>query len=103
MITIPYDCPRGYKNCIAISNIMSDNSSSFFCCGENNGETRVVEQDKYTVCFKGQNRDCIDHYDKRDLIHHSSVMINALAAIEKCHDIESQNEADWSPWDDGRV
>lgn len=100
MISIPYDCPRGREDCKALANIKADDNSSFFCCGENNGENRTVEQDKYTVCFKGEHRDCIDHYDKRDLIHHSSVMIQALAVVEKCYDQEMANSADWSPWKD---
>lgn len=97
MILIPYECPRNRDDCVALSNIISDNGASFFCCGENNGKTRRVEQDKYTVCFKGEHRDCIDHYDKRDLIHHSSVMMQALAVVEKCHGLDA-DEADWSPW-----
>jgi len=96
---IPFDCPRGRADCRALSNIIAGKKTSFFCCGENNGENRTVQQDKYTVCFKGEFRDCMDHYDKRDLIHHSSVMIRALAVIEKCHDPEDTDD-DWSPWID---
>jgi hypothetical protein len=76
----------------------SDDSSTFFCCGENNGDARPVEQDKYTACFKGPYRDSIDYYDKRDLLHHASVMLQAVAIVEKCHDPEIK-EKDWSPWE----
>jgi hypothetical protein len=100
MISIPFDCPRKRTDCRSLSNIIADDNSTFFCCGENNGESRSVEQDKYTVCFKGEYRDAIDHYDKRDLIHHSSVMMQALAAVEKCHDPEAQQDCDWSAWKD---
>ncbi len=96
MIEIPRDCPRGRTDCIALSNIVADDKSSFFCCGENDGSTRVVEQDIYTVCFKGEHRDAIDHYDKRDLIHHVSVMSHALAVVQADHEADR----DWSPWGD---
>jgi hypothetical protein len=100
MIEIPHDCPREQTNCKALANIVSDVKSTFFCCGENNGDGRIVLQDKYTVCFKGPYRDVMDFYDKRDLIHHSSVMLQAVAAVEKCHDPELKQEKDWSPWED---
>lgn len=95
MLKIPYDCPRGYSDCRALSNIVSDNKESFFCCGENNGDRRI-KQDKYTVCFKGEHRDEISRNDKRDLIHNSAVIVQALAAIEKVHG----EDRDWSPWED---
>ncbi len=96
MIKIPHKCPRGRTDCIALSNIISDGSESFFCCGENNFEYRSVEQDKYTTCFKGKFRDEISFSDKRDLIHQSAVIIQALAVIEK----DCGDERDWSAWDD---
>lgn len=94
MIKIPYSCPRGRKDCIALANIKSDDGVSFFCCGENNGDTRTVEQDAYTTCFKGDHRDEISHNDKRDLIHQASVIVQALAVMEKAH----HDDTDWSAW-----
>jgi len=96
MLKIPYDCPRGNSDCIALSNMVSDDATSFFCCGENNGDNREIKQDKYTVCFKGPHRDDISHNDKRDLIHNSAVLIRALAVVEK----EQKESRDWSPWKD---
>ena len=93
---IPYDCPRGRNDCIALSNIISDCGKSFFCCGENNGESRTVEQDNYTNCFKGEFRDEMSQSDKRDLVHQSSVIIQALSFVEKVHG----EDRDWSPWKD---
>ncbi len=95
-IDIPYDCPRGRKDCIALANIKADDGSSFFCCGENNGQPKAVEQDIFTTCFKGDYRDEINHHDKRDLIHQASVIVQALAVVEKHHDHE--DDQDWSPW-----
>lgn len=95
MQKIPHKCPRGRNNCIALSNMVADDGSSFVCCGENNGDTRPVEQDKYTVCFKGEFRDTEEYYDKRDLLHHSSVMLQAVAVVQM--DVLTE-ERDWSPW-----
>ncbi len=95
-MNIPYDCPRNRDDCRALSVIQSDGGESFFCCGENNGENRIVEQDKYTTCFKGEFRDEMSHSDKRDLVHQSAVIIQALAVIEKEH----SDERDWSVWKD---
>lgn len=94
MIQIPHKCPRGREDCIALSAIQADDGSSFFCCGENNGETVVVEQDRYTVCFKGEHRDEMSHNDKRDLTHQAAVLIQALAVVERTHG----DPADWSAW-----
>ena len=95
MIHLPEcTCPRGRGDCIALANIIADDESSFFCCGENDGSTRQIEQDRYTVCFKGEYRDAIDHYDKRDLIHHTAVMAQALACIQS----DFNDSEDWSPW-----
>ncbi len=89
-------CPRGRTSCVALSNIVSDNKESFFCCGENSGETRTVEQDKYTVCFKGEFRDEESDNDKRDLIHGAAVIMQALAVVEKA----AGDDKDWSAWKD---
>jgi len=96
MIYVPWDCPRGREDCRALSNIISDNGESFFCCGENNGKNRAIEQDKYTTCFKGQFRDEIANSDKRDLIHQSSVIIQALAVIEPAF-----GDDEYSAWEEG--
>lgn len=95
MIDIPHTCPRGREDCIALANIKSDDGSSFFCCGENNGENVAVEQDIYTTCFKGEFRDEMSHSDKRDLMHQASVLIQALGVVQKSH----EDEKDWTPWD----
>lgn len=91
---VPYKCPRGRKDCLSLSLIQGANS--FFCCGQNDGKNITVEQDKFTLCFKGEFDDRMAHYDKRDLLHESSVIIRALAVVEKDH--FNPEEEDWSPW-----
>ena len=96
MIKIPYDCPRKRNDCIALSNIVADSEASFFCCGENNGKNIHVKQDRFTLCFKGEHDHRLSYNDKRDLMHNSAVIIQALAVVEKAH----EDERDWSAWED---
>lgn len=91
----PLNCPRGLDTCKPLSNIISDGEISFFCCGENKGMA-AVEEDIYTVCFKGEHRDSTAFYDKRDLIHESAVIIQALAIVQAA----VEDDKDWSPWDE---
>ena len=76
-------CPRGRVDCKSYSQIISGEHQSFLCCGENDGSTRTVNQDKYRVCIKSsENNDIMQDCDKRDLIHQASVIMGALAVIE---------------------
>lgn len=90
-IFLPDKCLRGRKDCKPLSLIDSDTKDkdgiTFFCCGENDGTYREVEQDKYTLCFKNCSVDIVHHNDKRDLIHQMFVIAQALAIIE-----EGENE-----------
>ena len=80
---IPEYCPRGRTDCKALSQIISQGHASFLCCGENDGTTRTVEQDKYRMCVKSsENNDIMTDCDKRDLMHEASVIMGALAIIE---------------------
>ena len=81
MFYLPEKCLRGKTTCAPLSQIQSDCGTSFFCCGENDGSERIVKEDKYTVCFKGEFRDEESNNDKRDLIHNAAVLVQALAII----------------------
>ena len=76
-------CLRERDNCNPLSQIASDDGMSFFCCGLHDGSLSKVLADKWTVCFKGEHDDSIVMNDKRDLTHHASVLIQALAIIEE--------------------
>jgi len=94
-VDVPYKCPRGRSDCIALSNIISDGDDpSFFCCGEHSGSMTAVEQDKFVLCFKGEHDDRICCNDKRDLVHNAAVIMQALAVVEKAEE-ELQ---DWTFW-----
>jgi len=86
MIFLPDKCIRGYDYCTPLSLIDSYDGTSFFCCGENDGSKRKLEQDKYTLCFKNSDMDTETHNDKRDLTHQLSVIAQALAIIEEQED-----------------
>lgn len=94
MIVIPEKCLRERTDCKPLSQIASDCGTSFFCCGENDGTRRGIEQDKFTTCFKGEFRDEISFSDKRDIIHQAAVLVQAIAVVERNHD----DATDWSPW-----
>ena len=81
----PEKCLRGRTDCRPYSQIVSDDEASFFCCGENDGnmsEGENPEEDRYTLCFKGEFNDQISCNDKRDLVHNAAVILGALAIIE---------------------
>jgi len=81
MIEYPKKCLRGLK-CQPYGQIVSDDGTSFFCCGEHDGTETEVAEDIYRICFKGEFDDRMSNYDKRDLTHEASVIIQALAIIE---------------------
>jgi hypothetical protein len=83
VIQLPEKCLRDRTNCNPYAQIASDCGESFFCCGRHDGSLSKVLQDKYTVCFKGPHDDTINMYDKRDIVHNASVLIQSLAIIEE--------------------
>lgn len=83
MMILPDKCMRGRDDCQPYALMASDCETTFFCCGENDGTTRIIEQDKYTLCFKNDTVDQISHNDKRDLTHQMFVIVKALAVIEE--------------------
>ena len=93
-------CPRCRKDCVPLSNIISDEEPrSFICVGYNNGKDRVVKGDRFTHCWKNEVTDERGHWDKRDLIDTVSVMSQALSIDENIrvgHDMneDQMNDAD---------
>ena len=81
-------CPRNRGDCKSFSQLIAQNHESFICCGENNGDNRTVNQDKFRLCIKSsESVDSVQDCDKRDLMHQASVIMGALAIIEEndCH------------------
>jgi hypothetical protein len=84
-------CPRGRTDCSSLAQIIAGEHKSFSCCGENDGSTRQVPQDKYRLCFKSEFVDELSDCDKRDLAHHLGVIASALAVIEERDSAEYHN------------
>lgn len=79
---LPKKCLRGLNTCQPLSQLESDDRSTFICCGENDGSMSRVPEDRYTVCLKTEFRDDIRFNDERDLSHQAAVLVWALAVIE---------------------
>lgn len=92
MFILPDKCIRGLNNCQPYAQIVGENKKSFFCCGENDGSDRVIDQDKYTLCFKNDQIDDLTHNDKRDLTHQAAVLIQALSVIEELDMMEPHDK-----------
>lgn len=75
-------CPRQRDDCTVLSNIISDDGSSFICVGYNQKEDRAVQSDRFTHCWKNDVTDERGHWDRRDLIDTISVMSQALSTDE---------------------
>jgi len=79
-IFIPRVCPRGRDDCEALATIQSDEGDSFVCAGLNDGSTRVINQDRFTFCFKNEVIDEMSHNDEQDMRDMMSVVAQALSA-----------------------
>ena len=86
MFKLPPKCRRGLTACQPLNEIVSDNEVSFICCGENDGSMSRIGEDRYTLCFKGEFRDDMRFYDRRDLVHTAAVIVQALAITEPAID-----------------
>jgi len=81
MIHLPEKCLRGYKTCLPLAQVVSDDGESFNCVGNNDGSRREIKQDRFTLCYKNTLTDQEDHVDERDLIDQASVICQGLSAI----------------------
>lgn len=89
-LIIPVICPRGRNDCESYATIRSDCGESFICGGVNDGTTRRVEQDNFTLCFKNTMTDQITHNDERDLTDLMSVIAQTLSAYKNIKLTESE-------------
>lgn len=72
-------CPRKVGGCLPLTNVVSDDGSTFVCCGYSEGHTRIVKQDEYRFCCKSVITDTMCDYDELDLLDQIEVMAGALA------------------------
>ena len=79
-IVLPDSCPKGLCDCSPLAQIVSDDGVSFICSGHNDGTNRVINADRFRVCFKNDQIDDMTDFDDRDMIDTISVMSQALSA-----------------------
>ena len=72
-------CPREQKNCFPYSNIVSDDNTTFICCGDSNETSRSIVEDKFRICFKNHMTDSMFDCDEADLKDQIAIMADALA------------------------
>ena len=78
-------CFRCRSDCVALANLSADEGSppaSFICVGANAKESRTVQADRFTLCWKNGAVDERGHWDKRDLLDTMSVIAQALSTDE---------------------
>lgn len=81
-IYLPEKCLRDRKDCKPISQIESDDTISFCCCGISEEQTRTVKEDRFRVCWVSKFVDEISDYDERDMKDTISVLVQALSVDE---------------------
>jgi len=86
-IFLPEKCLRNRVDCLPLSQISSNDEvdgvpCSFVCAGTNNGNMATEKQDIFTMCWKNEQVDQMDCWDKRDLTDTASVICQALSVIE---------------------
>ena len=77
-------CPRGRTDCEALARYHSSfGEVSFMCCGET--AAAPVKTDRLRLCVKSTHDngpvDVMVHFDERDAVHTSSVLLAGLSAL----------------------
>ena len=72
-------CLRGRKDCEPLANVISDDETTFVCCGFSDPKSRTVQSDCYRLCFKSLYADDISDNDEYDLLDLISVISTAIA------------------------
>lgn len=80
MIELPDGCPRGLNDCEPLARIEADDRTSFICCGHNDGTTRLLDHDRFRVCWKNDVIDEISDWDEADILDTISVLGQAMSA-----------------------
>lgn len=85
-LTLPTHCPRGRTDCQPLAQVISDGDDpTFICCGRNDGTSRPVPEDCFTLCTKSvqgdhpSGTDIITYCDQRDLLDTIGVVARALS------------------------
>lgn len=71
-----------------LSNLVSDDNSSFVCVGSSNLDSRSNSKDSFRHCFKSDTTDSMYDYDTYDLKSVIAVMSAALLLDELINNID---------------
>jgi len=77
-IKLPDECQRHRGDCTPLSQIVSDDASSFICCGHNH--ERLVPGDRFRVCWFNDTIKEMSDWSERDIKDTLSVLVQALSA-----------------------
>lgn len=81
-------CYRCRTDCVPVANLSGESPAdgeqpvSFVCVGFNRKEDRVVQADRFTLCWKNEVVDERGHWDRRDMLDTMSVIAQALSIDE---------------------
>jgi len=76
-------CCRGRTTCKPLTQICSDDGTSFVCLGRNDGSEREVKDDRLTFCFKNDASDDEWHVDEHDVLSMLGVLAHGMA-VDNC-------------------
>ena len=80
MITLPEKCPRG-DACTPLSQIMSDDETTFVCCGICEGNRGNPHGDICTLCFKSIFTDTKHNLSREDMHDQMSVIAMGMSVL----------------------
>lgn len=83
MRTLPSKCLRGDANCQPLSQIASDDGSTFVCCGTSCPDSRSVEGDFLRHCFKSVHTDSIFDMDELDALDVIEVLTCGMSMAKR--------------------
>ena len=76
-------CFRNRTDCTPVANLCTEvDANDFICVGWNSPESRAIQSDRFTLCWKNDVIDERGHWDKRDLLDTMSVISQALSIDE---------------------
>lgn len=78
-IELPEKCLREGVDCVPFAQIVSDDRTSFICCGMSYPDDRSRLKDPFRHCFKNDSIDTMHDNDERDLVDTISVLVQALS------------------------
>ena len=83
MIVFDKPCPRQRDDCSPWSQIVSDDGSTFVCCGLSAEDSRTVPDDCFRLCVRSAVVDTREDLDVQDVADQVAVLSTALAVASR--------------------